>query len=184
LSLQQITYLIAAVGLLGAVMVAFGIYGIISARRKSPAADGAGDRGSNGRDRGPKIGRQPVPDGRARVSVAPVGTEKYSGQRRPSDRPDDDNGSVRGPRSPGGVYGGESSGGGVYGGGKPSGPPPRGGVYGGGPRSGVYGGGGYVGDRGGRPHTGTGGSLNGMDDERGGGYEQGRPRRGGYRDHG
>jgi hypothetical protein len=184
LNLQQVTYLIAAVGLLGAVMVGFGIYGIISARRRPSAGDRTTVRGSNGRQRGPKIGRQAVPDGRARASLTPVGTEQYSGQRRPADRPDDDNGPARGLRPPDGVYGGESSSGGVYGSSKPSGPPPRGGVYGGGARSGVYGGGGYAADRGGQPHNGPGRPSNGADDERGGGYEQGPPRRSGYRDHG
>ncbi|MGC5017720.1 hypothetical protein [Micromonospora sp. DT47] len=153
LSLDQITYLIGAVGVLGALLVGAGIFGIMRARRNPAPAD-------EGRalDRGPEDGFGP-------------------GGGRPG------GGNAGGERPRGGVYGGAPSGSGVYGapagaGGAPGraaagsaygggGRPPAGGPAGGGGRpagGGVYGGGRPAGDGayGGGPSSGgRGGAPNG-----------------------
>ncbi|MFB6394649.1 hypothetical protein AAFH96_16270 [Polymorphospora sp. 2-325] len=146
LSLQDITYLIAAVGVVGALMVGAGIFGIVQARRRG---------GKTAAEPPKKVGRQPV-----KGAVAP-----------PPDRRRGDDFDRSGPvddRAAGGVYGGRSGGGGgrsaggggVYGGrsgagGATGGSAGGGGVYGG--RSagggGVYGGG----TRDGGPSGGRGG---------------------------
>ena len=204
LSLDDITYLIAAVGVVGAVLVGLGIFGIVQARRR-PREDGEGVRGPLGGDNGPRVGRQPVPDADAdAASGRRPGYDNYDesgwgppgGGYRP-DRPADDY-EPAGRRRPagGGVYGGRSAGGAVYGGqpagggGNPAGRPGAGGgVYGGSlpPASGVYGGslppasGVYGGVPGGRPGPNDyrdGRPANGH----GGQYGQPRQRRGGHPD--
>jgi hypothetical protein len=136
ISLQDITYLIALVGVIGVLLVGAGVLGIVRSR-KPPAAGRAG--GSGGGPKGPpeisldltpRIGRQP--DG------------AYDGFP-PYDSADDPYGGPAGSPAPAAA----PSGGRVYGGSvaaPPGGPPaPGGGVYGGGGgrSGGVYGGGGY-----------------------------------------
>ncbi|WP_406036723.1 hypothetical protein OG799_20005 [Micromonospora sp. NBC_00898] len=145
LTLDEITYLIAAVGVLGALLVGAGIFGIVRARRRPappvdgpdrdepPAAGGFDDRlaeggpygggPANGYGGGPAGGGYGGGYGGGPVSGAPG---------RPAG---------------GGVYGGgrpQGAGraqGGVYGGGGGGGRPQGGGVYGGAPQGGGYGGG-------------------------------------------
>ncbi|MEV0004598.1 hypothetical protein AB0H28_20270 [Micromonospora sp. NPDC050980] len=184
LSLDEITYLIAAVGVLGALLVGAGVFGILRARRKPTPVEPAA-----GSERG---GEFPV-----------------NGGFPPGGRPDaPPRGGVYGGGQPGGVHGGAASGerpeGGVYGGGRPPGgavyggaamggggapsgrPPggrpaggggPQGGVYGGGERAGqggVYGGGeraGQGGVYGGGERAGQGGAYGGGERAgRGGAY--------------
>ncbi|MGW9195757.1 hypothetical protein [Micromonospora chersina] len=174
LSLDEITYLIAAVGVLGALMVGAGIFGILKARRK------------------PAPPAEPTDEGGDEFPGNP-------GYPPPGNRPDAPprGGVYGGGGGQGGVYGGAPANGGrpaggVYGGGRPQGGGGRGGaVYGGGPQGGgrpqgggVYGGGAPGGGGyGGRPGG-------------GGGYGPGRaepprrehdrrdPREGGYGDRG
>jgi hypothetical protein len=146
LTIGDITYMVAAVGLLGAILVGAGIFGIVRARRAGGAEPSPVKGGLRDDPSGPTMGRQPVP-GAAGVAAAasvpvdkPFGYDESSWDRRPggyeegyrSGRPEDDYqpagttyGSAR-PQS-GGVYGGSgpTGGGGVYGGG-------GGNVYGGG----------------------------------------------------
>ncbi|MEV4520376.1 hypothetical protein AB0J77_09130 [Micromonospora tulbaghiae] len=169
LSLDEITYLIAAVGVLGALLVGAGVFGILRARRK-PAP------------------RAPA-DEPERSGEFPVNNGFPSGERPAAPR-----GGVYG-GGQGGVYGGAANGdrpasGGVYGGGRPGG-----GVYGGGPQDGgrgqgggrppggarppgggVYGGGGAPAGGGGRGGGVYGGGGQGGP---GGGAGQGGPGRGG-----
>jgi hypothetical protein len=124
LSLQDITYLIAAVGLIGALLVGAGIFGILRARRRGtpPKRGGAGEP--------PKIGRQAVPAADSWDGADPSRGDPYEpiGGRTA--------GAVYGgagaPVQPaGGVYGAKRPGtGGVYGAGR-SGPPQGSGGYGG-----------------------------------------------------
>ncbi|RQW99420.1 hypothetical protein [Micromonospora inaquosa] len=146
LSLDDITYLVGAVGLLGLLLVGTGILGILRARRRPPTADPSDTAEPDGEPFGPRGGR--AVDG------------------FPAD--DDRRGGVYGGAAP--------AGGAVYGGGAGrGGPAPAGGaVYGGGPRpapadggygaprpdgggAGVYGGGGHPpAGGGGRPPAGGG----------------------------
>ncbi|WDZ87589.1 hypothetical protein [Micromonospora cathayae] len=171
LSLNDLTYLIAAVGVLGALLVGAGIFGIVRARRRPerPTKDdpsGTGDLPDRDAvDRRPG-GAPHDPPGRDRPRGGGVYGAPPPGDVPPTGRPA--GGNVYGggpPPSGGGVYGG-SPGGGVYGGGAPSGgrsgyrggrsggpgpsggrggygdaPAGGGGVYGGSPGGGVYGGG-------------------------------------------
>lgn len=144
LTLDEITYLIAAVGVIGALLVGAGIFGILRARR-NPAPAGRSD-GSDRHDDFPANGFDDRRAGPMEGNLPPGG-----------------------PRN--GVYGGGAPQGGVYGGGPANGTPGRaggsGGVYGGGggrPQGGVYGGGG------GRPQ---GGGVYGGGSQ-GGGYGGGR----------
>ncbi|MEU7570701.1 hypothetical protein [Micromonospora sp. NPDC049240] len=112
LSLDEITYLIAAVGVLGALLVGAGVFGILRARRR-PAPVAPADE-SERSDEFPVNGGVP-----------------------PGNRPDaPPRGGVYGGAQGGGVYGGAAAGerpaGGVYGGGRP----PGGAVYGGGAQGG------------------------------------------------
>ncbi|TYB37462.1 hypothetical protein FXF50_14375 [Micromonospora sp. AP08] len=147
LTLDEITYLIAAVGVLGALMVGAGIFGILKARRKpAPPAEPTDERG----DEFP--GNPGYPPPANRPDVPPRG------------------GVYGGGGGQGGLYGGTPANGGrpaggVYGGGRPQGGGGRGGaVYGGGPQGGgrpqgggVYGGGSPGGGGyGGRPGGGGG----------------------------
>ncbi|SCL21973.1 hypothetical protein GA0070624_2435 [Micromonospora rhizosphaerae] len=128
LTLDEITYLIAAVGVIGVLMVGAGVFGIVRSRKK-PAPDSA-----DGPDRNDDF---PMNAGFDDLSA--------QGGRTPG-----------GDRPRGGVYGGAPAGN-VYGGGSANGAPAAGGVYGGGrsqgggghPQGGVYGGGG------GRPQGGA-----------------------------
>ncbi|MFC3505181.1 hypothetical protein ACFOOK_30055 [Micromonospora krabiensis] len=181
LSLTDITYLIAAVGVVGALLVGAGIFGILRARR-NPAVD---DDEADGRDDVRPGGRtdDEAPAGtRPRGGVyggAPAGGGVYGGPARGGAEPAGGGGVYGGGRpaaAPGaGVYGARPAGGG--GGGRPAG----GGVYGGG--GGRPGGGGGAGG-GGRPPGGgrPGGGVYGGGQPAGGGYGGGRaepPRRGG-----
>ncbi|BCB87810.1 hypothetical protein Psuf_051230 [Phytohabitans suffuscus] len=152
LTIGDITYMVGAVGLLGAVLVGAGIFGILRARRRA-AAEPAPLKGGLRDSPSGSIGRQSVPgaagvaSASASVSVDKAGGyDEASWDRRPggyddgyrSGRPDDDYqpaGTTYGSGRPassggGGVYGGSGpKGGGVYGGGNGGG---GGGVYGGG----------------------------------------------------
>ncbi|GAB3801963.1 hypothetical protein GCM10027605_20480 [Micromonospora zhanjiangensis] len=201
LTLQDITYLIGAVGLLGAILVGVGIFGIMRARKRRAEEPGEDDRST-----GAAAGSAPPPPVTpARGGAAPArgGPENSGGWGRPEDsggwgqpgaRPanhPEPGGAGRpagaGRPGGGGVYGGGKPAGGVYGGGGAT--RPAGGVYGGGqprdqgggPGGNVYGGGGPRGryhDEGpvnGRPPGGPQG-------DRGGPRRQPPPGRGGYDD--
>lgn len=180
LSLDEITYLIAAVGVVGALMVGAGIFGIMRSRRRpapaKPATRGdefpahggfpSGDRPDVGGPRGGVYGGSGGVYGGAPVNGAPG-------------------------RPAGGVYGGGrpqdgGRGSGVYGGQPGGGGRPAGGVYGGvsqggaGYRGGQPGGGGYGGGRAEPPRREPGhGDPRGR---RGGGHDDraGYDDRGGY----
>ncbi|MFF3865175.1 hypothetical protein [Micromonospora sp. NPDC001898] len=135
LSLDQITYLIAVVGVIGALMVGAGIFGIVRARKR-PAPAG----GPKARQDVSERDEFPLDDG-----------PDEPGYGRPADGPP-----PGGDRSRGGVYGGAPAAGGVYGEGPAAGGPARGpsrGVYGGGGGR-PAGGGGRPGGGGGRPQGG------------------------------
>lgn len=128
LSLQDITYLIAAVGLIGAVLVGAGLFGIVRARRAEPPGDDLDPSGRSGRPDGgdsagvPGLNGSP---GRYPDDLSPppgAGPVPYPPARTAS-------GSAS-------VHGGGSPAAGVYGR-----PPARDGIYGGGRSGTVYGGG-------------------------------------------
>ncbi|MEV4122125.1 hypothetical protein [Micromonospora sp. NPDC049645] len=167
LSLDDITYLVGAVGLIGLLLVAAGVVGIVRARNRPPAADESDPSDPDSDRFGPRSGRA--------VDGSPA-----DGDRR---------GGVYG--------GGAPAGGAVYGGGAGrGGPAPAGGaVYGGGGRpavadggygaprpdgggAGVYGGGRPPAGGGGRPPGGGGRPPAGGGRPHGGG---GRPQGGGGR---
>ncbi|MFG3704945.1 hypothetical protein ACGF7U_09475 [Micromonospora sp. NPDC047670] len=203
LSLSDITYLIAAVGVVGALMVAAGVFGILRARRRPTAPGRVGD----GPDRDDALADDPrglvdddlpPPGDRPRAGVyggAPSGGV-YGGGRGGAvpagggrgGAPPAAGGRGGAPPAGGGVYGGgRPAGGGTYGGGRPAG----GGTYGGGRPAGggggVYGGrqpgpGGPVGGGGGRQGGGRpGGGVYGGQPAPGGGRAE-PPRRGGEPD--
>ncbi|MFI7248339.1 hypothetical protein [Micromonospora chalcea] len=172
LSLDEITYLIAAVGVLGALLVGAGVFGILRSRRK-PAPRAAAEEPEHS-------GEFPVNNGfpSAERPDAPRGGVYGGGQGGVYGGP------ANGDRPPsGGVYGGGRQGGGVYGGGPqdggrgqgggrpPGGSRPQGGgVYGGGAPAGgggrgggggVYGGGQGGGGQGGSGRGGPGGGYGG-----------------------
>ncbi|TCB96284.1 hypothetical protein E0H26_16905 [Micromonospora zingiberis] len=153
LTLNDITYLIASVGVLGALLVGAGIFGILRARKRPTPA------GKNGDD-GPRSARKddeadPATD-RARGGVYGGGGASggvYGGSPN-GERPGGArSGPVYGARPANGGGGGRPAGGGVYGGGGRSGEaaPGYGGrsgagrPAGGGGGGGVYGGGGRAG---------------------------------------
>ncbi|MFG3555537.1 hypothetical protein ACGGAQ_14300 [Micromonospora sp. NPDC047557] len=160
LSLDDITYLVGAVGVLGLLLVGAGIFGILRARRRPPTADDSDsaddrdDRRGALRDEGaPPGGGRPgtgvyggaaagggvYGGGPGRGGPAPAGGAVYGGGGA---RPAGEGGSGGyGPARPGGG-GGAQVGGGVYGGGRAGGPGGRPGGAGGRPGGGVYGGGG------------------------------------------
>jgi hypothetical protein len=167
LSLDDITYLVGAVGLIGLLLVAAGIAGIVRARRRPPTAEESDSSDPDSDPFGPRTGRA--------VEGSPADGDRRSG----------------------GVYGGGApAGGAVYGGGSGrGGPAPAGGaVYGGGggrpavadggygaPRpdgAGVYGGGRPPAGGAGRPPAGGGRPPAGGGRPPGGG---GRPQGGGGR---
>ncbi|NHO79526.1 hypothetical protein [Micromonospora sp. CMU55-4] len=170
LSLDEITYLIAAVGVIGALLVGAGVFGILRSRRK-PAPRAAAEEPE-------RSGEFPVNGGfpSAERPEAPRGGVYGGGQGGVY------GGAANGDRPPsGGVYGGGRPGGGVYGGGPqeggrgqgggrpPGGTRPQGGgVYGGGAPAGgggrgggVYGGGQGGGGQGGSGRGGQGGGYGG-----------------------
>ncbi|WP_410820849.1 hypothetical protein [Micromonospora sp. 050-3] len=187
LSLDDITYLVGAVGLIGLLLVAAGIFGIVRARRRPPPGDASDPSEPDGEPFGPPAGRAvdgfPADDdrrggvygggapaggavyggGAGRGGPAPAGGAVYGGAGRPAPA----EGGYGAPRPDGG-------GAGVYGGG---GRPPAGG--GGRPPAG--GGGRPQGGGGGRPHGGgsgrPGGGVYGGDGGQPGRAEP--PRRGG-----
>ncbi|MFG1888335.1 hypothetical protein ACGFIR_10760 [Micromonospora sp. NPDC049051] len=197
LSLSDITYLIAAVGVIGALMVAAGVFGILRARRKPAPA-----RGDGGPERDDVLAddrRGPADDGflpsgdRGRgggvYGGAPAGGV-YGGPAGGRGGPSGGGGHGDARPAGAGVYGGArpASGGGVYGGGRPpvDAPPGRGGPPSGGRRQGGGAGGrqggGAPGGGGGRQGGGPGGGVYGGGGQQGGGvYGGGRaepPRRG------
>jgi hypothetical protein len=153
-SLQDITYLIAVVGLIGLLLVGAGIFGIMRSRKRK-ATGGPKGPPEISQDVSPRIGRQPQgaydgfgqygpPDdgyGGAGGSPAPASAGRVYGGG---------GGSVAAPPGGrgyggGGGYGGDGHGsGGAGAGGYGGGPAQGGNVYGGGgrPSGGVYGGGG------------------------------------------
>jgi hypothetical protein len=153
LSLDDITYLVGGVGLLGAILVGFGIFGIVRARRRPP--NGAADVGDDY-----PSGPTPLDAETELLSVGGV----PNGQRP---------GAYRGAQPPGSYGGRPGSGGG----------PPRGnGVYGGAPSGGRPGAGGQPAGRpgpGGQPagRPGPGGQPTGRPGQ--GGQPTGRPGQGG-----
>ncbi|MFC4145356.1 hypothetical protein ACFO0M_03735 [Micromonospora mangrovi] len=195
LSLDEITYLIAAVGVIGALMVGAGIFGILRARRKPVAAEP-----TDGPDRDdvfPPNDGFDAPRG-GRPENPPPGV--YGGGPAGGYGPGPGAGAPARPATGGGVYGGGAGrpqGGGVYGGGgrppggggRPQGGggrPQGGGVYGGAPQGGgVYGGGRAEPPRRDSGHQDPrgGGRANGYEDGRGqyGQVPGGREYRGGDR---
>ncbi|MGC4787660.1 hypothetical protein ACLQ22_07425 [Micromonospora sp. DT178] len=172
LSLSDITYLIVAVGVIGALMVAAGVFGILRSRRKPapPRGDDGPERDDALADdrRGPADDgfRPPGDRGRGGVYGGAPAAGVYGGPAGGRGGPAPAGGGGPGGARPagGGVYGGArpAAGGGVYGGGRPpvdgppglGGPPPGGGGRQGGgggrqgggrPGAGVYGGGGQPG---------------------------------------
>ncbi|MEG3633798.1 beta-propeller fold lactonase family protein [Micromonospora palythoicola] len=162
----DIMYLIAAVGVLGALLVGAGIFGILRARKRpAPAGrnrDGDDDldaakRKGDGFGSAQDRGRGGVYGGAAAGGVyggSPAGAGPGGVYGGGNGRPPAGNGARPG-QGGGGVYGGGGArpggeGAAVYGGGRPGGGRPAGG--GGRPGGGVYGGGGARG--GGQPGTG------------------------------
>ncbi len=117
LSLDEITYLIAAVGVIGALMVGAGIFGIVRSRRKPVPADRDDGHPVNGF---PPAGNRPAA-GPPQGGVYGGSGGVYGGAPT--------NGAPGRPQDGGGVYGGAPQGGGGYGGGQQGGggwaEPPR-----------------------------------------------------------
>lgn len=142
LGIRGITYLIAAVGVLGAVMVGAGVFGILRARRKKRTSvdDDESQAGRVATARASVYGE----GGDAIVAPAPAAStvaQPSTTGRVYGGRP--------GHQGGGSVYGGRASGGSVYGGsGGVYGGPAAGSVYGGGSSGAEYRGGEYGNDRG------------------------------------
>jgi hypothetical protein len=173
------------VGLIGAVLVAVGVFGILRARRAGRTT-GADD------DSGPRIGRQPGPRGLGEALAAAADPYGYGDDpaRGYDDSPRDPDYSgegnrpagLGGQRSPGNVYGGGSAGRPGYGGGS------SGAVYGGSSSGGAVYGAGSGGDA---AHRGAstggvygGGGLAEAEDYRGTGDAWGTRHENGYRANG
>ncbi|MFK3980388.1 hypothetical protein ACI2K4_08410 [Micromonospora sp. NPDC050397] len=158
LTLTDITYLIAAVGVVGALLVGLGIWGILRSRRRR-AAEPVDLQAPQDDPKGPQDGRQVREDGSFESPAAPPRGTTYGGAGQGAGWTEPASGAGGGggyrpggeyeaPRRPAaGVYGGQPAGGAVYGGGGP-GRPPAGGAGqgrppgGGGGGGAVYGGGG------------------------------------------
>lgn len=138
LTLDQITYLIAGVGVLGVLLVGAGVLGIVLARRRPKGDDGMPDD-DGGYGGGPQpAGGYGVPVASAAVARPPAGSGPARGRTYGTP------GGQAAPPPPrsGGVYGGRAPSGGVYGGGGSAGGagagrPRGGGVYGGEPAGGA-----------------------------------------------
>ncbi len=172
LTLDDITYLIATVGVLGALLVGAGIFGILRARKRPAPAGKGRDRDENGAGPGGPEEAGPA-EGRGRGGVyggAPAGGV-YGGSPN-GERPGAGGG------RPGPVYGARPGAGGHpgHGGGGNGGRPGQGGggVYGGGGRSGGEGGPVYGRPGGGRPTDGRAGGGSGGGGVYGGGGGGGR----------
>ncbi|MCW6010555.1 hypothetical protein K1W54_39300 [Micromonospora sp. CPCC 205371] len=140
LTLKDITYMIGAVGVLGALLVGAGVFGILRARRRRPA-DPVGAKGKKKSGPDLTVGRQPVPGASSTMATASAGADRpyvgsgyddYDRQKGSEGgyRPADDYqpaGQVYGSRPAGGSGGS----GGVYG-------TPRSNVYGGPPSQNGY----------------------------------------------
>ncbi|WP_030489396.1 hypothetical protein [Micromonospora chokoriensis] len=191
LGLDDITYLVGAVGLIGLLLVAAGIFGIVQARRRPPTDDASDTSGPEGETFGPRgrAGDGSPAGGDRRAGVygggAPAGGAVYGG------------GAARGGPAPAGgaVYGGGGrpvAADGGYGAPRPDGG--GAGVYGGGSRPPAGGGrppagGGRPQGGGGRPPVSGGGRPQGAGGrpQGGGGRPQaggGRPQAGGGRPQG
>lgn len=202
LSLDQITYLIGAIGVVGALLVTAGIIGILRSRRRPAPTDDSRDGrdgddafSSGAIDRGADDGFGPGDAGRdgPRGGVyggAPAGAGVYGAPKPAGGAPGRPGGGVYGGARPGAAPGGaRPDGPGAPGGGRPAGPGggrPGGGVYGGGRPAGggVYGGApagaqGGGGPRGGVPGGPRGGVPGGPPN--GGGPRGGAPNGGGPR---
>ncbi|MGV9979341.1 hypothetical protein ACWDUH_16845 [Micromonospora wenchangensis] len=167
LSLDQITYLIGAVGVIGALLVGAGIVGIVRSRRRAATAgddpddhdDDVFTSGAVSRAEGPAVGDGPhaaepvadrprgggvygAPAAAGGAPARPAGGAVYGGGRPPAGAAAAPAGRPAGGPPP---SGGRPAGGGVYGGGRPAG----GGVYGAAPAGGPAGKG--AGPRGGVP---------------------------------
>ena len=155
LTLDHITYLIAGVGVLGVLLVAVGVTGILMSRRRSARGQGASpeDNAESDAER-PSARSAPVASVSVRSAPAGAGPARGTTYGAPAAGP------AR-PRS-GAVYGGGGGSGAVYGG--TGGHGPQGAVYGGGAAGPA--------PRGGRPER-------GMRPERGGRPDRGGPG-GGY----
>ncbi|MGI5522721.1 hypothetical protein ACQEUX_17585 [Micromonospora sp. CA-259024] len=193
LSLDDITYLVGAVGLIGLLLVGAGIIGIVRARSRPPGADASdpdgeplGPRGGRAVDGSPAAGdrQRGVYGGGAAAGGAVYGGGGGAGRGGPAPaggavygggRPAVADGGYGAPRPGGG-------GGGVYGGGRPpasGGGRPQGG---GGGRPPAGGGGGRSQGGGGRPQGGggrPGGGVYGGDSGQPGAGRAEPPRRGG-----
>ncbi|WP_326560237.1 hypothetical protein [Micromonospora sp. NBC_01796] len=206
LTLTDITYLIGAVGVLGALLVGLGIFGIVRSRRKRAGEPGDpdgtldADGSRNGR---PGAGDLPAdPPGQARGNTYGGGAQDGGWTGAPGGAYPAPGGGGYEPtgRPQPGVYGGQQGGGGggaVYGGApRPQTAGPGGGVYGG---AGSRAPGGaapdpaYGGGRGGYPPADPRGQagdrrndqpVNGYGQPRGGQYGQGRPAPRGYPENG
>ncbi|RKR90902.1 hypothetical protein BDK92_5286 [Micromonospora pisi] len=136
LTLTDITYLIAAVGVFGALLVGLGIFGIVRAR-KARAGGAAEPANPAGDPDGPRNGAQSPGEDSFESPPPPRGTTYGGGGQGAGPGGYRPGGEYEPPgRPPAGVYGGQPAGGAVYGGNAPAGPrPPAGGagVYGGGP---------------------------------------------------
>ena len=158
LSLQDITYLVGGVGLLGAVLVGLGIFGIMRSRRRPPSSASRKGGPAGPRPSDPHAATalmEPVREGTGQGGGARPGSPARpggAGQGRAGQSRAGQGGGIRGGGQGGGGQGGGGQGsgnrGGGQGGARQGGPGQRPGVYGGDSRpaapqkgSGVYGGG-------------------------------------------
>ncbi|MET7946100.1 hypothetical protein [Micromonospora sp. NPDC005324] len=191
LSLDDITYLVGAVGLIGLLLVAGGIFGIVRARRRPPPADASDPSEPDGEPFGPRAGRAvdgfPADDDRRGGvyggGAAPAGGAVYGGGAGRGG-PAPAGGAGRGGPAPAGGAGRGGpapAGGAVYGGaGRPASADGYGAPRPDGGGAGVYGGGGRPpASGGGRPQAGGGGRAQGGGGGRPQGGGGGRPQGGG-----
>ncbi len=136
LSLEQLTYLVAAVGVIGLLMVIGGVLGIRRARRNAPRPAPAATRAAGGPDPWDE-------DPDAAGGLAPAGSGVYRSQPAAAPSGGYQGGNYSGGSYSGGAYSGGSYSGGAYSGGSYSGGAYSGGAYSGG----SYAGGGSSGGR-------------------------------------